>query len=172
MPADPVIFTDEQARRIWQAVMRVESMSASGGTLRKSGASMSLYMPQAKSGGAARMMQVQSEGDDHIVCREWDGATLGPIDIFVAKPPLMRKAVYDGTTNASGWLLTYVDSHTRTATKDGEDAVSHVIDPPYAQGDIIYADQPDNGTGVEYSGLPVVWCDSNRDARAFTAECA
>ena len=35
--------------------------------------------------------RVQSEDDDYIVCRDWDGS-LGDEDIYVAKPPSLRRS--------------------------------------------------------------------------------
>ncbi len=127
------------------------------------------------SGPAAQQLRYKSMQDDHIVCRSWNGTTEGDTDILVAKPYYLRLSPFDGTTNASGWLLTYINGQARTASKSGETDVSQSIDPPYAVNDLIYAIAPSGGTAVTVSASPddinVSLLDLNADARRWAYDC-
>lgn len=92
-------------------------------------------------GGVARLV-VQSVADDYLVCRAWDGTTAGTVDIYVAKPPWLRKTPYHGKTiTISGVALTfnYTNGFTRTVSKSGG-SETQIIIPAYT------------GTGAGYNG--------------------
>jgi hypothetical protein len=99
----------------------------------------------AGGGAEVKMFKIQStgHGDNHVQCKEWDGSAEVGSSLPVAKPTLLREGVKP-------------DSH--------DDA--HTITLPYSTGDIIFAVEPADGTGV--SG--VTWLDLNVDARMWGYE--
>jgi hypothetical protein len=111
---------------------------------------------------SVKMHRVYSFQPDYLVCREWDGVTLGSADVLIAKPPILRNvssATIDGTT------VTYTyDASTliRSASVVGFTPETHVIVPRYKVGDIIFAGQSVNGTNTNATLV-----DLNVDGRAW-----
>ncbi len=93
-----------------------------------------------------RQMQVQSEGEDYLVCRLY-GYSVGSADIYVAKPYKLRGNIA-----------------TRTVSSEDQEIL-----PAYTAEDIIYAFGPvRNGTDVaEVDGVGVYLIDLNIDGRMW-----
>ena len=119
-----------------------------------------------------RLMKIQSIDDDFLICRTWNGTTLGPTDIKVAKPYMLRKTPFDGETRA-GITYTYTSVGTRTAD-DQTETEDQVIVPSYLANDEIIAILGTKGgtntTDGEEDPKKINWLDLNVDARAWAKE--
>jgi hypothetical protein len=102
----------------------------------------------AGGGGLVTQFVFKSMGEDHIVCREWDGSAEGPDDVLIAKPLAIRQHYAGGTAAA------YV-----TPTRRLVGIVSQTVFPPYRVNDLIYAARSSNGTGVTVAGVAVDWVE-------------
>lgn len=156
------IFDDQSIKRIRSAVRAVESMQGS--------TSAHLRAPRIWPQGGAKVAQfiVKSVGDDHLVCRTWDGVNEGETDVMIAKPWLLRKTPFHGLT-LNGKTYSY-DSGTARNVDDGNEDEDQVIIPSYTDpsGAVIYAVRGVvGGTGVVVESDPVVWLDLNVDGRAW-----
>lgn len=119
-------------------------------------------------GAIVAQFVVASVGDDHLVCRTWDGSNQGDADVLVAKPWLLRKTPFHGLT-LNGKTYIY-DSGTARNVDDGNEDEDQVIIPSYTDpsGAVIYAVRGVvGGTGVVVESDPVVWLDLNVDGRAW-----
>ena len=126
-------------------------------------------------GGAVTMFQVANGGiqDDYLLCVESNGTnpTSGSI-IPVAKPWQLRLTPFDGksvTYQSAGnisvsFAYTSVQARTATIIAGGIGTEMQIIVPPYRFGDVIYATQPTNHTGVAQAND---WVDVNCDGRAW-----
>lgn len=92
-----------------------------------------------------KMFKIQSSGhgDNHIQCKEWNGTSEVGSSLPIAKPTLLREGVKPTSHDSA-----------------------HTITLPYSTGDILFAIEPADGTGV--SG--VTWIDLNVDARMWGYE--
>lgn len=110
---------------------------------------------------------------DYLVCRTWDGTTLGSEDVNVAKPYHLRRGPFHGQT-INGVTYTYITAQRRTlthttltpATATSEEFVT----PPYAVNDQILAVEPQGGpTGgsVTSSLSGATWEDINNAGRIW-----
>lgn len=104
---------------------------------------------------------------DYLICRTWNGSDSGNVLIEVAKPYLLRRTPFHGQSRL-GIAYQYTSPVTRTATRDAT-TESQVVNPSFANGDVIYAELPiGGGTGViAESGKAIRWLDKNLDARAW-----
>ncbi len=108
---------------------------------------------------------------DYLQGREYvrydDGTErIGPVDITVALPWLLRQTPFNGQTY-NGVTYTYTGLHVRTATA-GQDSETQRVTPDYVLGDIIYcARQVQGGSGVALS-MPSL--DLNVDGRCWAAD--
>jgi hypothetical protein len=126
-----------------------------------------LEVNTGRGGGTAspssvKMHRVYSFQPDYLVCREWDGVTLGSTDVLIAKPPILRNV---GSATIDGTTVTYTyDASTvvRSASVTGFTPETHVIVPRYKVGDIIFAGQSVNGTNTSSDLV-----DLNVDGRAW-----
>jgi hypothetical protein len=122
--------------------------------------------------GAVRM-RLKSVDYDYIVCRTLDDAdNEGSEDIKVAKPhelqktPWHTKHIVTNTYNVTGVQAV-------TVTPDTGTPENWVVIPTYQvavtnyDGAVIYAVQPDGGTGVTVSGEKLTWQDINVAGRAW-----
>ena len=111
---------------------------------------------------------ITSIAEDYLVCREFDGTQQGEVDVYIAKPPLLRNSV----VARAGITYTYSAVDTRTAD-DGAATEDQVIVPSYTVDDEIYAMRGINrGSGVfsdPNSTQKIEWLDLNLDARAWAA---
>lgn len=108
-------------------------------------------------------MRVKSVGDDHLVCRTWDGTTEGTTDINVAKPFYLQKTPYHGKTitiNGAALTFSYTNGFTRTVTKAGVPETQIII-PAYTHTGVVsgYGGEEiwvqagvSGGTGVTVAG--------------------
>lgn len=130
--------------------------------------------PQGASGSAAKLYKITSiTNNDYLVCRTWDGTTLGSTDVNVAKPYTLRRGPFHGQT-ISGVTYSYITAQRRTlthttlipATASSEEFVT----PPYAVNDQILAVEPVGGpTGgtVTSSLAAATWEDINSMGRVW-----
>lgn len=127
----------------------------------------------AVSGLSAQYFKLHGFGasfPDYLVCRTWDGETetLGATDVLVAKPPLLRRSMFDGTVY-NGIEYGYTSAVQRIATAGGLDELQRII-PEYVLGDLIYAVRGIiGGDPVIVDNVRLVW-EEPPTARAFTAE--
>jgi hypothetical protein len=121
----------------------------------------------AGGGSSATQYRYKSMEGDYYVCRAWNGTTEGSVDVYIAKPHILRKTGFNGTTY-NGITYVYSSNHVaRTATVAATPALTEtqMVIPPYVADDIIYATQP-NATGVRTTAnSPVTLLDLNVDAR-------
>ncbi|HOJ76396.1 MAG TPA: hypothetical protein PLL65_20955 [Phycisphaerae bacterium] len=118
------------------------------------------FVVAASDGGAARL-RYKSMGDNHLVCRTWNGTTEGTTDITVAKPYLLRES-----TTRTGYTYNYTGDQARTSTKTSDSSTEdQVIVPEFVLNDQIWAISTD--TGVTVGTTPVKYLDLNVDARAW-----
>lgn len=108
---------------------------------------------------------------DYLTCQTFNDGLMGGVDIFVAKPYVIRRSTWNNVTRAG---ISYVgnqsDGQLRTATHLGLAPASarseEVLDPAYILNDQIVATQPTGGTGVlAANGSAVIWEDLS--ARIF-----
>lgn len=173
-----------EALRIQGLLKALSRMSVSGDLAAHLVPGMGLCLgvngPRARgpAGRASRIevarFRVQSVGDDHLVCRTWDGATLGAVDINVAKPAELRRTGWHGAT-LGGITYTYSSGSARSAT-DGVDSEDQVIGPAYTLSggsvEIVAIRGVQGGTGVSVADVEVQWLDLNLAARRWEVECA
>jgi hypothetical protein len=119
-------------------------------------------LPRRVPGAPVLRLRYKSMGQDHIVCREWDGANEGSIDVLVAKSWLLRQS----TSARTGYTLAYTDPASRTSTKTADGSTeSQVVVPSFVLNDEIWAISAD--TGVTVGGEAVEFLDLNCDARLW-----
>ena len=111
-------------------------------------------------------IEIQSIAGSYLVCRRvWRSSVIGAIDVFVAKPALLR------TTSTSHDGVTYTnysaDGQTRTATK-GPDTEEQRVTQAYLVGDLVEVVIKRGRTGIpevdEQRAVPV---DQNVDGRQW-----
>jgi hypothetical protein len=135
-------------------------------------------MPGKMLGGTiSKRYRVKSVQGDYLTCRTWDGTTEGGTDVLVAKPPQLRHSIESQTID--GASVTYSDFSIsggvckRIAKAADEDDQNEMVIPVYQLAGEgvdaeIWADKPEGGTGVlDDDDNPIVWQDTNRDARAW-----
>jgi len=111
-------------------------------------------------------MKIRSITNDFLVCRTWDGTTLGTVDIRVARPPEIRETACWRLSNQTfSWYD--VNNRISTVPTANPDTENQSLIPPYQIGDIIYASKPKGGTGIVYNGVELEYMDENRGGRAF-----
>ncbi len=131
---------------------------------------------QPSQSGEFKMFQiteipVPDEGDDffdYVIAREWDGVTLGSVDVRIAKHPYWRPSVVKISVGLITYYFQYDDDNSRTVVTgpDSDDPPDFTIDPTYQQlimpyevdtyspangGHLgtLFAGKPSNGTGVD-----------------------
>ncbi len=113
---------------------------------------------------------IPEEGDDfsdYVIAREWDGNTLGSVDVRIAKHPYWRPSITELSVGLITYFFQYDDDNSRTVvTGAAGDDPDFDIDPtyqqllmPYEVDDyspangghlgILFAAKPSNGTGVD-----------------------
>lgn len=86
----------------------------------------------------------------------------------IAKPFKLRNSITTQTIDGTAWSYTYTSTVQRTAAAAGYSEYQRVSER-YLVGDIIWADLP-SATGVTVSGTPLIWMDTNRDGRQWSAK--
>lgn len=122
---------------------------------------------------------VAEELDDVLRCHTYslndDGeAIIGTDDIYVAKPPLLRKTPFHDKT-INGKTYDYTSVNERTVTRVSDSVVEdQKITPDYETedgtypGDFIFATTDvGGGTAATYNSRRVIWVDVNFDGRAW-----
>ena len=114
-------------------------------------------------GGVILQVNVVEQGGDWLKVRTWDGTIEGTVDLYVAKPYLLRRSL----ASWNGLTFTYTSNYEREAT-DGVDSEDQVIVPAYVVDDILYIVRPVGGTDtVDAADNPILWLDLNVDGRAW-----
>jgi hypothetical protein len=118
-------------------------------------------------GSDEKFFKFKSHGVDYLVCKEWDPVEEieGTDDIWIAKPPLLRRTPFDGHTRGSISYI-YTNDFTRTASMSGETDSTELIVPYYLVDDIIVAVKKEGETGV----VDCDWEDNNDDGRCWCAD--
>jgi hypothetical protein len=107
--------------------------------------------------------------DDYLICRTWDGTTLGTTDVKIAKQfkhrlSLTSETVLNETHNYtyaadSNDTSTYKQNKIRTVTVGSETEEQRIV-PPWCPGDIIFADIAEN-TGVTVGDTELTLIDTS-----------
>lgn len=125
--------------------------------------------------GLVKQFRVQSQEDDYLVCKEFDGTTEGET-VNVAKPHGLRVSGWNGQfviytleapLGGAPLSVTYtkVTASHRTSFTAPNTSEHQAIRPFYVNGQtVIFASRSENGTGV--SDAPD-WIDLNTDGRAY-----
>ena len=99
-----------------------------------------------------RSLRYKSGGDNHIVCRDWDGTTEGNVDVLVAMDPQLQKQLV-------GTGYTYSNFQNRTRDSDSR---AEFINPAYVTNVILFA-MPVSHKGVIVgtgdAAVDVVWLE-------------
>mgnify|MGYP001578608077 CR=1 FL=1 len=133
------------------------------------------------SGPVVQMFRVQSVDEDHLVCRTWDGTTVGADDVKIAKPPELRRTGIHGQTlvEANGtFSYSYTSNIARTKTDTSDSSTENqVITPPYetvyplclifAIKGIAGGTDAEDGAAATDDLEPIVWQDMNFAGRAW-----
>lgn len=124
------------------------------------------------SGATVKQFKITSiANSDYLVCRTWDGTTLGDADVNVAKPYTLRQGPFHGKT-LNGIAYSYLTSQRRSLTHAtlASATSEEVVTPPYAVDDQILAVEPKGGpTGgyVTSSLAAATWEDTNSLGRVW-----
>ncbi|MES3000117.1 MAG: hypothetical protein V4787_05455 [Pseudomonadota bacterium] len=110
--------------------------------------------PGTTASGAGQRFRIQSITTDHLVCRTWDGTTLGSTNINVAKPTNVRQSITNEIILGLNWAVTYTGNAARTLTNVATSRViRQALVPTYevngtVQNGQIWAMEMTGGTGV------------------------
>lgn len=125
--------------------------------------------PKTRSHLAIQQFKVKTIYANVLGCMTWDGTTEGTVEIYVAKPFLLRQSPFDGLTH-NGISYAYSSPSLRTATR-GANSETQIIIPVYVVDDIIYGlSSIVGGTATNVSGVPVQYLDLNVDGRAWAKQ--
>lgn len=166
--------------KLWGESSRI--MDATGSQVSRTTRGNVIVPKPVKGGGngvgiSAKRYRVKSVQGDYLTCRTWDGTTEGGNDVLIAKPPQLRHSIESQTID--GASVTYSDFSIsggvckRIAKAADEDDQNEMVIPVYQLAGEgvdaeIWADKPEGGTGVvDDEDNPIVWQDTNRDARAW-----
>lgn len=135
------------------------------------------FIEDSSEGGATvqRFKITSITNNDYLVCRTWDGTTLGGTDVNVAKPyQLRRNPFHNKTISGITYVYTAGNPQRRTLTHAGltppNAASEEFITPAYAVDDNILAVEPGGGvtTGGFSSTLAgATWEDINHNGRVW-----
>jgi len=104
---------------------------------------------------------LKSTAADYLVCRTWDGLAEGTVDVYVAKPWLLRVEPHQ-TNGRGGVTFVYETDVRRVASKVDVGSETQEVLPTYRAGDFIYAIQGvGGGTGASIAGTPLEWLEIN-----------
>jgi hypothetical protein len=113
-------------------------------------------------GAAVTMMKVQTVPagkKDYFLARTWDGTTLGEVDIPVAKRPEFRPSLESEVIGGLTINYAWTDDNNRVAD-DGINDQNEQIYRPFVAGEVLFAVQVTNNTGViDADDAPVSWVD-------------
>ena len=127
--------------------------------------------PKAKGRHGVYKLTISSVDGDYVICTTPSGATVN-----VAKPYLLRRTPFDGTTSGRDGITFTYSSDSQREADDGTDTETQVVVPSYVSGDTIYAIRyPVGGTDVTTGGSPdesVTYLDINTDGRAWAKKAS
>lgn len=122
----------------------------------------------APAGSAVKMFKITSlPGDDdpgtlksYFLAKEWDGTSLTGADIAIAKQPDARPINRTASVLGTNFGLIYYTSNTRSNGNEttGQNQAEQLV-MPFEVGQVIFAAQSANGTGVLYGVNRVMWID-------------
>jgi hypothetical protein len=123
--------------------------------------------PAGGNGTAVGMFIVKGIFQDYCNCHTWDGVTEGNVNVYVAKPFLLRGSI--NSENIDGSNISYSNYAantyvTRVATSGGN-SETQVIVPRLQVGSKVLA--ASITTDVNVSNVAVTWIDVNVDGRAW-----
>lgn len=161
-------------RQMNEPVDAINRMVTGVGVPRQAMARVGASAPAEAATSAVAQFKLKQNADtfpDHLICRAWDGETLGSEDVLVAKPWDIRRTSFDGRGDSVVELYTYTTPTHRIARIRLTDIVEEqIIIRRYEINDILYATENiKGGTEVIHEDTPIVWLDDNRAARAFAA---
>lgn len=181
-----VMLSEEAFEELVGIVQRVRELTGEG--VENASGSIDIspqgLVPSQQIGGrgaAQRLFRVQSVKDDHLVCRRYDARNdkLGPKDVAVAKPWMLRKSSLDGRSGVAfhGWSETfdysYDSDRKRTVTRNSDaETQTEVVTPDYltddgsGNGETIVAVYVPTGL-KDADGKGIVWLDLNEAGRLW-----
>jgi hypothetical protein len=118
------------------------------------------------------MFRYKSMTADCLVCRTWDGANEGGVDVLVAKDPKQRNSTQTTALLEDSMQVNYTypypDLAKRLAT-NGSTGTSEIqlVLPRYLSNDLIFASEPQGGTNSPAPLSGVTWQDLNASGRAW-----
>jgi hypothetical protein len=115
------------------------------------------------------MFIVRQVLEDYIVCEHYPTETT----VYVLKPYLLQRSHIDLQT-VNGIYYEYTDNEVRKAMSGGTEETQRVT-PAYEEGNPIFGVPIDSGVSgitevIRPNGTPLVWMDSNIDARVWAAD--
>jgi len=114
-------------------------------------------------------VRVWAKFNDYIICRAWDGATAGTVNILVAKPYKLRHILANYDSLAT--LITVSESRVTVTGAPSASPETWSVTPAYdAYDDLFIMSGHAGGTGVEVAGEELAWLDLNVDARAWAED--
>ena len=132
------------------------------------------FGPGGSGASGVQQLKIVAQYDDYLACYPWDDVQgLGTTLVNVAKPWLLRRAPFDGTSGRNGITYAYSNAYTRVATK-GTSTETEVITPSYQPNDVIYA--VSGATGFNFSvtiggiATPMQAVDQNADGRTWQTQ--
>lgn len=121
---------------------------------------------EAEVGDASELYKIQSIENDYLVCKTWDGTTLGTDAVKIAKPWLLQHQI---GRYATAITLASVDSQTVNVGFADDVEATWKVAPAYAVDDLIQAVARLTGVTetIEDEAIPLLMMDINHDARAW-----
>ena len=121
-------------------------------------------------------VRLQAIAEDYLTFKTWDGTSEGTETIYAAKPFALQKTAWNGIA-INGVTYTYAASPgVSRSANDGVDTETQLITPdletPWGSwnGQEFTIIIRHGGTGIEYSGHPLIWQTLN-DGISWAAEC-
>lgn len=155
-PGDPILADD--AGRVRDALRGLQNIRFRIATARR------------RSWAESMLHEITEVQADYLVCRRiWRAGALGTMDVFVAKPKLLRGSVTarDGVT----YVYSGPDAQQRTASKSGEADEVQKVTTPYLVGDVLEVQVVRGVTNIpEVDGQRGRPIDQNVDGRAWAVD--
>ncbi len=127
-------------RRIRQSVLEQRILPGIGYRVKCTTLGTYLEIFPGNGGSGVGLYRYVSMGQDHIVCREWDGVTPGTQDVLIAKPYKLRYSITHQDIGGVGvdYSSYSLTGQTRLAT-GGTDTETQIIVDRYLVDDLIFA---------------------------------